>query len=389
MKTASVQRIVWSRAVLAVGVLLFVAPIASAQSAPSVCSATNTRVFFGNGVLNDRIKAKLNLTTLQDALSATMATSDYEQLDFQLSFNATGGAIADLFESSIQDIASDISSFWRFLGAVVPMPTSFRERLVNAAAGKKVVLVAHSQGNFFANEAYGNLAASERQSFGIVSVANPDSFVAGGGPYTTLFEDLVIAAVRAVKIATGGPQPLFPNSTNFLTFNDLSGHGFSESYLAGASSSASITSDFSSVWAALTQPTGTGASGIITVTLTWGSQPDVDLHTFEPNGPHVYYAYKVGPSGSLDVDDVTGFGPEHYTVGCETLEQGTYRVGVNYYNGSAPEVANVVIAAGLQVRGFSIFLSNAVGSSGNSSPVPVGDIVVTVNETGEFVLAVN
>jgi hypothetical protein len=291
------------------------------------------------------------------------------------------------------------------------MTQSMRDRLVNAAAaidatalvsgmdltthvtnyraaileGKKVVLVSHSQGNLFANQAYSSRSANERQSFGIASVANPDSFVAGNGPYTMLLEDLVVAAVRAVKLAVGGALPLPPNTTNGLTISDLTGHGFSASYLAGANSSTRITDDVAFLRATLTQPSATGSSGIITVTLTWGSQPDVDLHVFEPNGTHVYYANRFGPSGFLDVDDVSGFGPEHYTVRCtDTLETGTYRIGVNYYFGTAPEVANVVIAAGLNVKSYSIFLSNSLGSSGDVNPVPVGNIVVTVNNLGDF-----
>ena len=69
--------------------------------------------------------------------------------------------------------------------------------------------------------------------------------------------------------------------------------------------------------------------------MTWGSQPDVDLHVTEPNEFHVFYGSTRGPSGYLDVDDVTGFGPEHFYVSCGTLETGTYAIGVNYYSGSA------------------------------------------------------
>ena len=39
------------------------------------------------------------------------------------------------------------------------------------AEGKKVVLVAHSQGNLFGNQAYNFLSTYERQSFGMVSVS--------------------------------------------------------------------------------------------------------------------------------------------------------------------------------------------------------------------------
>lgn len=35
-------------------------------------------------------------------------------------------------------------------------------------------------------------------------------------------------------------------------------------------------------------------NGIITAMLTWGSNPDIDLHVFEPNGTHVYYTNFLG-----------------------------------------------------------------------------------------------
>ncbi len=97
------------------------------------------------------------------------------------------------------------------------------------AEGQKVILVAHSQGNFYANLAWEyfkgkNDGSSER--IGIVAVATPASRVADGGPSTTLFQDLAMLAVRL----------LYPYSTleaNFsgFTWSDLTGHGFVEVYL--------------------------------------------------------------------------------------------------------------------------------------------------------------
>jgi hypothetical protein len=56
-------------------------------------------------------------------------------------------------------------------------------------------------------------------------------------------------------------------------------------------------------------------SSSLTFQLQW-DQPtsDVDLHVSEPNGTHVYFNNMVGDYGELDVDDRTGFGPEHYTA---------------------------------------------------------------------------
>jgi uncharacterized protein YfaP (DUF2135 family) len=124
-------------------------------------------------------------------------------------------------------------------------------------------------------------------------------------------------------------------------------------------------------------PTPQLGMGPITVTLTWGAEPDVDLHVFEPDGSHVYYAAPSGTSGYLDYDDVTSWGPEHYyVVDCESLAPGTYRVGVNYYYGSAPETANVQIQAGDVIKDYSVHLSAVRGSAGNDTPESVAAIEV-------------
>jgi hypothetical protein len=390
--------------VLAMTAGVFAGGLAQAQEPPAACSPKDSAIYFGNGVLGSRTGAKRALAVVENEVRTLVSPEEFDKIKFDLSYNETDSFGVDLLEATIQDLATDATLFWRILGNTVPMPASFRDRLLELAAdideaalltnqdlanhvgsykndvleGRKVILVAHSQGNLFGNLAYGNLTAAERASFGIVSVANPDATVAGGGPYSTLAEDLVILAIRLAKQEVGLPPPLPPNVTNFFTLADLSGHGFVKAYLAPNSNSrAKIFGDIVSVRNSLAPPPNSGGQGIITVTLTWGSQPDVDLHAFEPNGAHVYYAHTVGPSGFLDVDDVTGFGPEHYYVSCSTLETGSYRIGVNYYRGSAPEVANVLVAAGLNTRSYSIFLPAALGSSGDANPMPVGTIVVT------------
>ncbi len=162
--------------------------------------------------------------------------------------------------------------------------------------------------------------------------------------------------------------------------------------MEGNNSRAKILGDINSVIGSLEFPEKQlVTSGIITVRLDWGSQPDVDLHVYEPNGAHIYYGNKSGPSGYLDLDDTSSFGPEHYYVSCETLEVGTYKVGVNYYAGSAPETANVHIVAGDPPlsRNFSHSLSSERGSGGSDSPIPVATIKVTKDEkTGKYKFSV-
>jgi uncharacterized protein YfaP (DUF2135 family) len=150
--------------------------------------------------------------------------------------------------------------------------------------------------------------------------------------------------------------------------------------VSGSRSEGKILNDIVLEMSYLIPPNQIAQDGVITVTLTWGSQPDVDLHVFEPNGFHVYYSDPQGLSGYLDLDDISGYGPEHYFVECQDLEAGTYVVGVNYFYGITPESALVQIKAGSSIRSFPVSLSQPAGLDGDNSPMEVAEIVVSGNE---------
>jgi hypothetical protein len=76
-----------------------------------------------------------------------------------------------------------------------------------------------------------------------------------------------------------------------------------------------VTTTTTSITPCLTLPSSSAA----TMRLTWGASPsDIDSHLRTPDGAHVYFSSKgsltQAPFSSLDVDDVTGFGPEVTTI---------------------------------------------------------------------------
>ncbi len=391
-------------------------PALAQEPSELFCVNKEAVVVYGNGVKNTKEDVRASILQIKATLKARLPEERFDLLDFEVAYNPTAGVLADLLETFIQDLQTDTTNFWRILARLDVMPEAFAQALEDLATavdeaallaspalqqhvtfykaqilvGKKVLLMAHSQGTLFANQAFFNLTAEEQDSFGIVSAALADSFVAGGGRYTTLIEDAIILALTAVKIAAGLPPPLPPNLTNsVLPVPSVEAHFFRTSYLAAGSNSRSkLVTDMVATLDVLTPPPPLGELGIITVTLTWGAQPDVDLHVFEPNGTHVYYANPTGLSGFLDVDDVDGFGPEHYFVDCLSLEAGMYHVGVNYFRGSGPETAQVLIEAGLIARSFSRFLADDVGTAGDANPVSVADVVVTGTLEDGFVFEV-
>ena len=114
-------------------------------------------------------------------------------------------------------------------------------------AGRRVIVLAHSQGNFYANHAHEQLSSTA--GFGIVSVGTPAGYTAGNGPYTTLTTDKIIDPI---------PGRRAPNTTNGAAFNasvrDADGHSFSASYLAGDVSGPKIVGQVLSVLAAVGCP---------------------------------------------------------------------------------------------------------------------------------------
>ncbi len=85
-------------------------------------------------------------------------------------------------------------------------------------------------------------------------------------------------------------------------------------------------------------------SGGVTMKLTWGSQPsDLDSHLIAPDGSIVYYGSRGSlssvPFASLDVDDISAFGPEVVTV--TRLMVGTYKYVVHNYSGQSSTMLSV------------------------------------------------
>jgi hypothetical protein len=117
------------------------------------------------------------------------------------------------------------------------------------AAGERVIVLAHSQGNFYANRAYADLPS--KAGFGIVSVGTPANATADGGPYTTLTNDKIIEPI---------PYRRAPNTTNGAGFvaaaADADGHSFTRSYLNGDVSGPQIAAQVNARLAALSCPAG-------------------------------------------------------------------------------------------------------------------------------------
>lgn len=101
---------------------------------------------------------------------------------------------------------------------------------------------------------------------------------------------------------------------------------------------------------------GNVANAALRVSLAWFNYDDLDLHVFEPNGGHIYFANKCG---KLDVDMNAGGGRSRTpveNVSWTTVRDGEYHVVVDQF--SQRERANVGCVVEIECDGVTTQLSH-------------------------------
>lgn len=188
-------------------------------SASELCSLKGYSVFTINGIFNDEIDAIKN----RDKLKSKFGTVyNNEPLDINYLYNSTHLAgVGDVIDAIQQGLFLEDSDY-----DLTEMLNDASQKMTT----QKVLLVGHSQGNFYANSFYKKVASKEggipKESIGVYGVASPASYVAGGGKYLTSDTDNVIATIVAKYI-----NILKPNTHIELKPEDGNGHSFSDVYL--------------------------------------------------------------------------------------------------------------------------------------------------------------
>ena len=177
---------------LVVGV--FVIPnLSLAVGVSSQCSSNGYTVATINGVFTDEKRAQENMDALKIKLGKTY---NNQIIDYQYLLNPSHLAgLGDLVMSAYQKVfdSETVEDY------------DLVEMLKDASAKvktQKILLVAHSQGNFYANSFYDTVAGKEggvpAESIGVYAVATPASRVAGGGQWLTSDTDKIIADLVAM-----------------------------------------------------------------------------------------------------------------------------------------------------------------------------------------------
>lgn len=97
--------------------------------------------------------------------------------------------------------------------------------------------------------------------------------------------------------------------------------------------------------------------------------------------------------GRLDLDDLTGVQIEHYFATCDadTLEEGSYLIGINNYGAPSGTKAIISLSSTIQTifNTKTVILGEPEGSDGDNNPSIIYSVDISKDENGKFSISVN
>lgn len=267
-----------------------------------------------NGVATTQDEANDNKAALEKSLTSRGIVTPVE-----LAYNPTQGQMWDVIQAALQKLSESPSSLpssvvQMVVGGILKIsllpetiagpikdavnsgllainnlmvfdayePDDFNQVLARvdamAAANKEVLLVPHSQGNFYANALYEPI--SQKAAVRIVGVATPTGYTAGSGDYLTSASDEVVNRVRAAI-------PVRPANHTISQVEEPGakdgerGHSFLDVYLNRSREGEPVL--VNKIQVALSG-LSTYTPGSFEVTVTWPPEAQLALHVAEPCG---------------------------------------------------------------------------------------------------------
>lgn len=203
--------------------ILLIFPNSTFATGNQQCSDKGYTVATVNGIFTDEIDAKRNSQSL-----ALKLNKEYngQQIKIEYLVNPSHlGGVGDLL----------VAAYQKYFDNETVEDYDLVEMLKDASkkvTTQKLLLIAHSQGNFYANSFYDTVAGKSggvpEESIGVYSVATPSGRVAGGGMWLTSDTDKVIANI-AERTALRTMEPNVHIELN--ADDDRLGHNFSGVYL--------------------------------------------------------------------------------------------------------------------------------------------------------------
>nr|WP_175799908.1 hypothetical protein [Burkholderia anthina] len=205
--------------------------------------------------------------------------------------------------------------------------------------GRRVLLVAHSQGNLYANATHRLVSQNPKVKPGnikVVGIANVANFVADGGEYVTSSSDLVVKALRYAM-----PQTLPANIDVAFNPNDISGHLLLDTYLnPGFSAKAAVLAMIQRALPNLREPDSTYDYAINLIEYRNIGNDDLNSQFFVPQ----LWCSGAYATGWCDPSSFIGYIRDSN--------------GVEYDPRLSPEFATVAAAAVAKLQPFAPEISN-------------------------------
>lgn len=256
-------------------ILIVLLALFSTHALAEHCSVSERKlaIYFSNGMFNDEDDARDSLGALEAQTKPHLQAQGYT-LNYDIAYNENEVWYYQILEVFGQKQREDWSLFYRWLGSLEIAPDWFKEAMESTSQSisshnyvsdadlqshiasykseiescKRLLVIAHSQGNFYANSAwdaiYQGKAASGKYymnrfpNIGLLSVATPAAHVGDWlltlddhhpiTRYITLSNDWVINAVRILSFTV-----LPATHTNTHDDPDWKHHAFVGSYLNG------------------------------------------------------------------------------------------------------------------------------------------------------------
>lgn len=234
-----------------------------AQTSPypdyNKCLKEPTKIVYANGILGVLDDSKTSAIVMLKTVAKKMKTdlvithsnnaSIYgwgycHDITWDVQFNPSDNKLLDLYQAWIQLVGGDPANFTRGIFGILPWPVEFQSKVLEIGskyatpatnsdlfqfANKyqsekhpvgptgqeypwRYIIISHSQGNFFTNDMNAKYFSNRGNisEIRLISAANPDNEVGGGGEYVTLLNDEVIKKIV-----------LFVNSYNLISDPDL------------------------------------------------------------------------------------------------------------------------------------------------------------------------
>jgi hypothetical protein len=263
------------------------------------CEGKGTVFFFGNGMFTTKESARMSRDRLEESINYGVSLGTSKDIQYDIAYKTNESILIQILNVAAHKEIDNWESFWLWLSSLKQPPKWFQDKILLVAAealkigtvafediqdhfetysryirqGYNVILVSHSQGNFYANQAMRKLPPYADSSltgslldkrknpffpkffdiFANVQVATPVLATINLSPWSTYKDDLVILLVRE-KLGGVLPANLKTSGIGFPPDGDLLGHFFVEAYLRNPEARGKILSDIQAQYNKLKYP---------------------------------------------------------------------------------------------------------------------------------------